>query len=211
MSTPSPRPLSAPLSPYGDLGLLPPATRTRIYALVFSSGSVALARTSKALYTDTWVALHRYGVYRVHVSTDPEHWNEAYVPREYLKPIQNVDIRITLPKLLGPYSYRAESQWGSIDEPFRILHRQFQHIEKPKSCRVQFTRPCSEALFDQTLKAIAFLGQFELVDVELVNFPRLIDDSNNYIRLDLFRKGGSRKKPKVTLVQVDRDAYHQST
>ena len=186
-----------------------------IYAIVFAAGSTALARTSKALQAETRDALHRYGVYRVHISSNPENWPGSSLDRNYLKNVQNVHLRIT-PPLGFPFDwFNLNAEVELVGGPLKTLNRLVEAIEKPKTCHLQLATATTPAFLSHTLEAIR-LRQFERVHVELVKLwngiPRassglcyFADEAIDIVRYMLGPKERSDKTPKVTVVHVNRD------
>lgn len=207
---------SASLSPYGDLGLLPPEIRAMIYALVFAAGRTALARSSKALHAETWDALHRYGALCVHVNSDFEDWDGSGWHWEYLKHVQNVRIRVSLP--FGR-AFELEPDSKLIRGPLEILSRLVKAIEKPKMCHVQVCAITSSGFTWDLLRAMVWMRNFERVDVEVFDLrkntggvlSKMFDHggkkADNAIRRVLCPNKNSKKKPKVAVVRIDTDIY----
>ena len=198
-----------------------------IYALVFAAGSTALARTSKALQAETWDALHRYGVYRMHISSDLEDWYRVHIsagPEDrqgsrmdcnYLKNVQNVHLRITAPVGFPFDWFNLGSEVEIVGGPLKTLNRLVKAIEKPKTCHVQLTTITTAAFLSHTLEAIRF-RDFERLNVELFKFwhgiPRAPsglyysdDEVIDIVSHMLGPKEGLDKTPKVTVVLVNKD------
>ena len=204
MSTLQSIPLFTSQSLYGDLGLLPSEIRAIIYALVFSAGSRALARTSKALHAETQDAFHRYSVFRLYV--DPYFEYEDGIRkynrcRTYLKNVQNLRIRITPPRGF-PYHWFYEvtnSKAGS--GPLKMLRQYAEAMDEPKTCRVQFDETIAQPFLWEMFDAMDWLRDFERVDVELMRSNGYSKDEGvETVRQRLRPKEGSEGKPTVTVV-----------
>ena len=215
---PTSPPITQSTSPsaYGDLGLLPPEIRTMIYAPVFASGSTALTRTSKALHKETWDALHRCGVYRVHINSDFEDWQGSDMVGKYLKNVQNVYLRITSSSNFPPRWYNMDSD--AKPDQLLALHRLVEAIEKPRTCRVQILMAITIPFLWKTVSAITWLRDFERVDVEFLDHimrpslpdlyfvdDRVVEMSVKFVRWVADTNEESGEKRKVRMVYMDRD------
>ena len=199
--------LSPSQSPYGNLGLLPPEIRAMIYALVFSAGSTALTRTSKALHAETQDTFHRYSVFRVYLDSYFEYPHRRRMSNsdlKYLKNVKNVRIRITPPIDFSSHWFYKETYWKTQSGLLKILRQFAEAMDKPKMCRVQFDGQTTVPFMWEIFDAMDWLHDFERVDVELSAKKRHLEyQSVDMIRQKLRPKEGSEGKPTVTVFDAD--------
>ena len=219
-------------SPLGDFAQIPQEVRELIFAPVFAHGSVALTRASKALHESTKRSLYRYGVYRIHIKSKIITWNNGWfeegwefgseaqgiVPYALIAKVQNLEIRTTfrytLPDDLSPAALTRDELAASFhnDHCRKIIGRLAAAMDSAKHCHIQLTRRALKHIWDERMRGVWSLAEFESVTVELTDdyhqrWLQYMDEpqKDNELELaelaELFRPKEGTKEPRFSIVR----------
>lgn len=217
--------------PLGDFAQLPQEVRELIYAPVFAGGSVALTRASKALHESTKRSLYRYGVYRIHIKSKIIIWDNGWfdegwefgseaqgiVPYDLIAKVQNVEIRTTVPYTLlddiSPPLTRDEIAASlNNDRCGKIIGRLAAAMDSAKHCHIQLTRRALKHIWNERMRGLWSLAEFESVTVQLTDdyhqrWLRYMDQpqKDNELELaelaELFKPKEGTKEPRFSIVR----------